>query len=641
MDSSYKNMPATLIAQWMSAIKTNAFIQHTVNSHALERAARAASQASQQRLIQALLRERIIAKSVIQPTPDNGSWITLKDGKRLFFDHLSSGRMDSWNLIGRVTAHSNDSPPYEVVTPSQLLELLTCLFEQPVCATVLSRLSQELDNSFINDTLCSAFRDAWTKKLKQQYRQCDRAGFLAALGAHTTLNPTLLLEQWGTSGHPWHPNYKTKLGLSTAQVIELSPEFAARYDVSLCALHRNYAHIESMPGLPDYHSWLSDAFADALPALQASLQAQGLDIADYIALPVHPWQAAETLPHLFASEIRDRLLVLTDVKAFTAHPTMSFRTVLPEASRTSPMVKLPVALRLTSVQRTVSPRSACMGPRVSRLLTDILEREPQVRPLLSIIPECIGIHYQSPVPGDDRGRHLSVLFRANPLTQLVAAELAIPVGSLFALDDHGQPLLRQWVLMAEGKDDEPAVQAFFQGYLTVAVQGLLSLYLLYGIAFEAHQQNSFMVMGADKQPNRLLLRDFGDIRIDRTALHSCGLDIELHDPQMTLYDDPGFVRDKLLHTTFMCHLGELILLIDRHWAVPQALLWAELARQVEHCFDDLQPRVSPGRWEAERQALLVHDWPAKSFMRMRLLDSHTDIVGRLTNPLNASANHAA
>ena len=32
-------------------------------------------------------------------------------------------------------------------------------------------------------------------------------------------------------------------------------------------------------------------------------------------------------------------------------------------------------------------------------------------------------------------------------------------------------------------------------------------------------------------------------------------------------------------------------------------------------------------------ALLEEPWPAKAFLRMRLLDSQTDVVGRLANPL--------
>jgi len=32
----------------------------------------------------------------------------------------------------------------------------------------------------------------------------------------------------------------------------------------------------------------------------------------------------------------------------------------------------------------------------------------------------------------------------------------VPVGRLFAVDQHGQPLLRQWVRLSQGKDDEDA-----------------------------------------------------------------------------------------------------------------------------------------------------------------------------------------
>jgi siderophore synthetase component len=272
------------------------------------------------------------------------------------------------------------------------------------------------------------------------------------------------------------------------------------------------------------------------------------------------------------------------------------------------------------------------------LMLQILDQEPQIQRLLNIVPERIGVHYAAQPVDEDRSRHAGVLYRDNPLTLLQAGELAVPVGSLFAVNEFEQPLLRDWVQLAQGRDDSEAMLAFFDDYLSIAVPALLGIYLMYGVAFEAHQQNSFMVMGADGQLNRLLLRDFGDIRIDRKTLHAQGLDIQLHDPKMTLYDDTGFVRDKLLHTTFMCHLGELTLLCARHWSVPQDILWDRLATQVAQCFDSVRERVEPARWESERQALLEQDWPAKSFMRMRLLDSHADIVGRLGNPLRASAD---
>ena len=169
------------------------------------------------------------------------------------------------------------------------------------------------------------------------------------------------------------------------------------------------------------------------------------------------------------------------------------------------------------------------------------------------------MHY-APQPADDeRSRHAAVLYRDNPLTLLQEGELAVPVGSLFAVNEFEQPLLRDWVQLAQGREDSEAMLAFFDDYLSIAVPSLLGIYLMYGVAFEAHQQNSFMVMAADGQLNRLLLRDFGDVRIDRKTLHAKGLDIQLHDPEMTLYDDSGFVRDKLLHTTFTVSYTHLTL----------------------------------------------------------------------------------
>ena len=636
---AYTQKQQQLLSRWSEALSTEAFQSHRITLDHLCNALAPAAQRSFQRLIQALFREGLITPDACTFDGNNHCWLTLGDGAQLHFDHLCGTRMNSWDVRGSIVLHTPDRQPHKIQLPSELLEHLSTLLNPPASAQVLERLALELDDSFSNDTLCLAFHHGWTERLREQIGAEYDNNLLAWLHASPGHpNPTSLLEQWGTLGHPWHPNYKTKLGLSAAQVIAFSPEFEASFPIVLCALHRQYAHVEALAGTADYWDWWQGHFPQAAEQLQRHLHQRGLDAADYLPLPSHPWQAHEELPHSFANEIADNLLIITDIVAFTGHPTMSLRTVLPQASRVAPMVKLPVALRLTSVQRTVSPRSARMGPRISQLMLQILDQEPQIQRLLNIVPERIGVHYAAQPVDEDRSRHAGVLYRDNPLTLLQAGELAVPVGSLFAVNELEQPLLRDWVQLAQGRDDSEAMLAFFDDYLSIAVPALLGIYLMYGVAFEAHQQNSFMVMGADGQLNRLLLRDFGDIRIDRKTLHAQGLDIQLHDPKMTLYDDTGFVRDKLLHTTFMCHLGELTLLCARHWSVPQDILWDRLATQVAQCFDSVRERVEPARWESERQALLEQDWPAKSFMRMCLLDSHADIVGRLGNPLRASAD---
>lgn len=628
-----------LLERWGEALSTRQFLAKHVTLDALIDTLAPAAERSFQRLIQALFREGLLNPTTRTYDEHNRCWLELPDHTRLCFDHLRPGRMASWDLRGTVSVLRAGQPEQKIRFPSQLLTLLNSSLESSAAPDVLRRLNSEIDDSFINDTLCLAFHEQWTLELHAAMAPAHQNNLLSYLKNNPSVsNPTSVLEQWGTLGHPWHPNYKTKLGLGTEQVIEFSPEFEARFPVLLCALHRQFAHVESLAGTADYWQWWQNHFPQAARQLTAHLSAQGLEAGDYLPMPAHPWQARQELPQLFANEIGDRLLVLTDIVAFTAHPTMSFRTVLPEGRCDAPMVKLPVSLRLTSVQRTVSPRSAHMGPRISHLLQTILAREPQIQPILSIVPERLGVHFQPQPANDEHSRHLAVLYRDNPQSLLEPGEMAIPVGSLFAIDQHGQPLLKQWVRLSKGADDAQAMQAFFKDYASIAVPALLGMYLRYGVAFEAHQQNSFMVMGTNGQANRLLLRDFGDIRIDRKTLHAHGLDIELHDPKMTLYDDAGFVRDKLLHTVFMCHLGELVLLSARHFDIPEGLLWDELSAQVRECFDDVRSQVEPQRWQTERAALLEQDWPAKSFMRMRLMESHADIVGRLPNPLSTAAN---
>ncbi|MHC8291242.1 IucA/IucC family protein [Pseudomonas sp. XS1P51] len=636
---AYTQKQQQLLSHWSEALGTEAFQSHRITVDHLSNALEPAAQRCFQRLIQALFRENLIPADICTYDKSDRCWLSVGDDAHLCFDHLSGGRMDSWDLRGSIVLHASGKMPHKIQLPSELLAHLSTHFSPAASAEVLERLAQELDDSFRNDTLCLAFHHGWTERLREQIDTEHDDNLLAWLKADTVpWNPTLLLEQWGTLGHPWHPNYKTKRGLSATQVIAFSPEFEASFPIVLCALHRQFAHVETIAGTPDYLDWWRAHFPQAAEQLQQYLEQLGLDVSDYIPLPSHPWQANEELPQSFAEELADHRLIITDIVAFTAHPTMSFRTVIPQTARTAPMVKLPVSLRLTSVQRTVSPRSARMGPRISQLLLKILDREPGIQRLLNILPERIGVHYAPQPTDDERSRHVAVLFRDNPLTLVKNGELVVPVGSLFAVNEFGQPLLRDWVRLAQRRDDSEAMLAFFEDYLTITVPSLVGMYLMYGVAFEAHQQNSFMVMSADGQLNRLLLRDFGDIRIHRKTLHGKDLDIRLHDPAMTLYDDPGFVRDKLLHTTFMCHFGELTLLCARHWDVPESILWDRMATHIAQCFDALREHVEPERWETERRALLEQDWPAKSFMRMRLLDCHTDVVGRLSNPLRSSTH---
>jgi siderophore synthetase component len=585
---------------------------------------------SLQRTVQALFREHLLNRDQLV-TEGAASWLPLWSQQGMLrFDGLALGRIGDCRLEGSVSYYATGERPQPV---THAAALLACVAPSlPSRGEDLQRLVHELDNSLANDVLCLSYRRTWARTLRAELGSAD-VHFIAALRRARHANPALLLEQWGTLGHPWHPTFKTKLGLSADEVLALSPEFQPTVHVPLAALRADKARITFADGDGDYAAWFAGHFPEDAQRWEAALAKLGERPADWLPLPLHPFQARRVIPQKFAAEIAQGDLLLLDDVTLAATPTMSFRTVVPAGSPTLPHLKLPVSLRLTSVQRTVSPKSTVMGPRITRLLAALLDRENGFDGTLAIVREDVGLHYLDPQGDDDRARHLAILYRANPMASGAAGRFPVPVGALFAESPFsGRPLATELVALAYGDHAAGAV-AYFERHARTVLTALLSAYLVYGIAFEAHQQNSFIMVDERHEPVQLLARDFGDLRIHGPTLRGTGFTLDAYRAAFTVYDDDEPVRDKLLHAVLLCHLSELALLLARAYGHPEHHFWDVLRRVLDDVFARLRARVHERRWHAERQALLEHDWPAKSFLRMRLSDTSDDVHGTMPNPL--------
>lgn len=605
-------------------------IDHPFDAVATELAWLDARKRSLQRTVQALFREHLLHRDQLI-TEGAVSWLPLWSQQGMLrFEGLSLGRIGDCRLAGSVAYFASGERPQPV---SHASALLACVAPSlPGRGEDLQRLVHELDNSLANDVLCLSYRRTWARTLRAGFGAADDH-FIAALRRSAHANPALLLEQWGTLGHPWHPTFKTKLGLSADDVLALSPEFQPTLQVPVAALRADKARVTFAAGAGDYAAWFARHFPQGAQDWEAALAKLGARPADWLPLPLHPFQARRVIPQKFAAEIAQGDLLLPDGVWIDATPTMSFRTVVPSGSPTLPHMKLPVSLRLTSVQRTVSPKSTVMGPRITRLLAAILEREQGFDGTLDIVREDVGLHYIDPQDDDDRARHLAILYRANPMAKGGAGRFPVPVGALFAESPFsGRPLATELVALAHGDHAEGAV-AYFGHHARTVLTALLSVYLVYGIAFEAHQQNSFIMVDDGYAPVQLLARDFGDLRVHGPTLQRAGLALDAYRAGFTVYDDDVPVRDKLLHAVLLCHLSELALLLARAYGHAEHHFWDVLRREIDTVFAALRPRVDARRWQAERAALLAHDWPAKSFLRMRLSDTSDDVHGTMPNPL--------
>jgi siderophore synthetase component len=597
-----------------------------------DRAEADARKRAMQRMVQALFREHLLIREHLI-YEGSVSWLPLWSQQAVLrFEGLQIGRIENCRLFGPVSYYRVGERPQAIHSPSALLSCVLPSLQGVTSGADVQRLVRELDNSLENDTLCLGYRRGWAQQLINEFGT-GQPNFIAALRNAGLHNPALLLEQWGTLGHPWHPNYKTKIGLTTDQVIAMSPEFKPALQVGIAAIRSKKVHVEFAGEGDDYRAWFARSYPAVWDRWTSSLAQNGYDATDWLPLPLHPYQAQYSIPQKFAEEIAGGELLLLPDAHMSAAPTMSFRTVVPEGSPAMPHMKLPVSLRLTSVQRTVSPKSAVMGPRLTRLLNTIISHEQGFDETLAIVPENVGIHYIDPEGDDERSRHLAVLYRGNPMAEQTDDLFPVPVGSLFAESPLSErPLVTDLVSVSYGDHAQGAI-SFFYSYVGTVLNATLSPYLLYGIAFEGHQQNSFILIDREHKPVKLLARDFGDLRIHAPTLAAAGLELNCYRKGYTLLEDAKRVRDKFLHAVMLCHLAELGLLLSRTYNEPEGSFWNALRHQTQEVFERLKSRTNPIRWHEERHALLEADWPAKYFLRMRLLDTSDDVHGTMRNPL--------
>jgi len=591
-------------------------------------------------LVKAILRESLYSTAINQP-----SHITIalwKQHSLLSIANVQRASLGLFRQMGDITLlKEGDSQPEVIEDPVALLHLLEREISQSP-SNDAQQVTEELANSIENHALSLAFRERWRDRLMDQMKRSNSANFWSYLCKLPAQQGLVLLEQWGCVGHPFHPNHKSKMGLTLQQVLALSPDFEASFEVSFAALQLQQLTTECYDGNPGNdqsaaRAWLKESFPDIFTQWQEELRACDLDPDQYLPIPVHPWQAQHILAKKFSDLILKKQLVLTGPSLTTA-PAMSFRTMIPTG--TTPHIKLPVAIQMTSAIRTVSPRSCEMGPRISRLINRVLESENHFGNSLYILPEQLGIHLNSDSEkGDLQAKHLSVLFRANPLSQLSDDEIAIPVASLLVDSPMSNvPLFMDIIRHNAQTADLPQATEFLRQYANTLLCGTLNLYFKYGIALEAHQQNSIAVFKRSGQLSHFQMRDFGGIRIHQRTLARSGHQLPLHRDRLTVIGEQGVVRQKIIHTVFVCHLGEMVMKLGKIFNLPDSHFWNVIKEPALQQVNAVKGVLDDEQWGKEYQAFFIKPWSIKALTRMRLDDAAGDIYVDMENPFNSIAS---
>ncbi|MET9172533.1 IucA/IucC family protein [Streptomyces misionensis] len=334
------------------------------------------------------------------------------------------------------------------------------------------------------------------------------ATFIRDRREHPADGPDLFLnaEQALLLGHPLHPTPKSREGLTEAEAALYSPESRGAFPLHWMAVAPALLATDS--------AWTERGRPVPAGRLTRHLAGTALPLPDgHTALPLHPWQAREVRHRPAVAALLDSGL-LRDLGPHGPawHPTSSVRTV---HRRGAPaMLKLSLGLRITNSCRENLRKELRRGVEVHRLLRTGLSRQwAAVHPGFDIVRDPAWLAVDDPdgrpVPG------LDVVIRHNPFTPaddacclagLVSPRpLAEPAPHAAA---EGQPPAmrsRLSVLVARlavrtGRPRAAVATEWFLRYLEQVVRPVFWLDAEAGVALEAHQQNTLVLLDGDGWP---------------------------------------------------------------------------------------------------------------------------------------------
>jgi siderophore synthetase component len=456
-------------------------------------------------------------------------------------------------------------------------------------------------------------------------------GFLAGVFSRTSIHgvrPEEYLESWVMRGHTLHPGTKTRAGFSAEDLELYSPELGCEVGLRFLAVARSHLQESAVPGDRFPARWASEIHRAARDA--------GAPGERYEILPVHPWQLDHVVKRMFAKEFAAGVLIQLDL-ALPARPLASMRTFAPVDGPDGGHLKLPVAIQATSVLRTITPSTVDNGPRVSTLLRTILERDDAFTGLVETIPETRGVHFRDPGEAENdpeqqrKWRHLACIMRDRSRN----SGWVVPNVLLTEHDPvRHEPVARELV---ERSGMGPT--AFFARFAQLSGQVLLPLLARYGIAMEAHAQNTLTLFDGGI-PTRWLMRDFGGIKIDSAWLAHLGHQLKLHPGSFIEAEDDLDLVLNFHHSWLQGNLAPLASALSDSYQVPERDFWLVARPDIKDAWRQAAAPIPDQRRQRLEQLLFAQRVRVKALTRMRLSgDDLLDVTCEVSNPL--AGLHAA
>ncbi|WP_240979265.1 IucA/IucC family siderophore biosynthesis protein [Streptomyces sp. HNM0574] len=445
------------------------------------------------------------------------------------------------------------------------------------------------------------------------------------------------------TGHPWLVANKGRLNFSASDAARFSPEARTPQRLPWIAVHRELAHYRGVPALSDpARLYASELGAGVVSRFEDTLRARGLRPADYLFLPVHPWQWDETIVPLFAPELASERIVPLGEDGDTRLPQQSIRTFLNTSRPERHTVKLPLSVLNTLVWRGLPTERTLAAPAVTSWVHRLRDTDPYLRDECRVVllGEVASVAVPHPVydalpevPYQYR-ELLGCIWREPLGPRLDAGERARTLAALIHTDARGRCFTAELVRRS-GLEPRVWLRRLFAALLPP----LLHFLYRYGTVFSPHGENAIVVFDERDVPVRLAVKDFvDDVNITSGPLPELA-DMPRDVREVLLTEPPEFLTQFIHSGLFVGVFRYLAPRCEDQLGVPEDEFWSLVRAETERyharfpelknrfeTFDLLTPRIE--RLCLNRNRLHLDGY------RDRAERPHAAVHGTVPNPLH-------
>ncbi len=551
-----------------------------------------------------------------EPAGDGRYVVRSDDGETRYTFTAKLRGLDHWQVdAGSITRH-RDGAELELAALDFFIELQKSLgLSDEILPVYLEEISSTLSGTCYKLTKPEVTSD-----------ELVDAGFQA-------------IETGMTEGHPCFVANNGRLGFGVHEYRQYAPEAANPVRLVWLAAHRSRAAFTAGVGI-EYESFVRQELGEeTVDRFHDVLRAQALDPADYLLVPVHPWQWWNKLSVTFAAEVARRHLVLLGEGDDEYLAQQSIRTFFNRSHPEKHYVKTALSVLNMGFMRGLSAAYMEATPAINDWLARLIDNDPVLRSTgLSIIREraAVGYRHLEYEQATDRyspyRKMLAALWRESPVASLEDGESLATMASLVHVDHEGRSFA---AALIERSGLTPA--EWLRRYLRAYYVPLLHSFYAYDLVYMPHGENVILVL-EDGAVKRAVYKDIAE-------------EIAVMDPDAVLPPEVSRIRVEVPDDTkllsiftdvFDCFFRFLAANLAEEGVLDEDGFW----RTVAEVTSEYQASVPELTDKFARYDLFAPEFALSCLNRLQLRDNKQmvdladpsgalQLVGTLRNPLAA------